>query len=378
MSPNLYESPSNNLETEIKERLSIPEKDFPPSEIVLGSRKGLNHIQNEDMALSMKVPGYELIGAFDGVGGYAGGAEASELASDFISNRYKEIGSSRIASMSLAGTAETMKEALMSADRFVRRKAQEKGNGMETTAALAQVWHDSETGEMKLIVSHVGDSRVLIIRNNEILSLTLDDSSMWKKMPDEEAIKVQNKFSKVENSNELNASEREMWNMRNIIYQALGRGDVTPTTEIFDICAGDIILTCTDGLTDNLTENEIVREVRNSRGAEQIPGRLIMAAEDRSKNKNHFRGKPDDITVGMIKTPELSSENVSKTESIPDLLVELRKYDGVWGSDGQKYHSFKRVYTDVQRVLGDESTITGVTRSAGLRDKVRQLLNLQE
>jgi len=271
-----------------------------------------------------------------------------------------------------------MREALISADRFVRRKALEKGNRMETTAALAQVWHDSETGEMKLIVSHVGDSRVLIIRKDDIRCLTLDDSSMWKEKSNEEAKKLQNKFSGVENSEELTTMEREMWNKRNIISKALGRGDITPTTEIFDICAGDIILTCTDGLTDNLTQTEIVRLTNSSRSTEQISGRLITAAEDRSKDKNHFRGKPDDITVCVIKTPELTQEQVSQTKDIPELLTKLRKYDGVWGSDGKKYYSFPKIYDDVQKAIKGEIPAHGITRSAGLRSKVTQLLNQEE
>jgi protein phosphatase len=134
----------------------------------------------------------------------------------------------------------------------------------------------------------VGDSRVYIVREGKVIQVTEDDS--WV----QGQIKMGRKLS-----------EEEYLAKRNIILKALGseEGEVYPQTGFERLQSGDKIVLTTDGVTDNLTDEQIEWIV----GTAEKPGeRLVEEAHDfgevelalKEEGKPHDpRARFDDVTA---------------------------------------------------------------------------------
>ena len=81
---------------------------------------------------------------------------------------------------------------------------------------------------------------------------------------------------------------------KNIITRAVGASDKIQT-DFFevDLEEGDMILLCSDGLTNMVTDDEICRIIREASGVEEAGKALVDEA-----NKN---GGSDNITVVLVK-----------------------------------------------------------------------------
>lgn len=112
------------------------------------------------------------------------------------------------------------------------------------TTFLAAVINDG-----KLYIAHVGDCRLYIIRNERIYQITTDHTYVM------EMVKA----------GEITYDEAKIHPKRNIITRALGiEIGITVDGLINDVLEGDIILICSDGLSNMLTDNEILQIVNNS------------------------------------------------------------------------------------------------------------------
>lgn len=112
------------------------------------------------------------------------------------------------------------------------------------TTFLAAVINDG-----KLYIAHVGDCRLYIIRNEKIYQITTDHTYVM------EMVKA----------GEITYDEAKIHPKRNIITRALGiEIGITVDGLINDVLEGDIILICSDGLSNMLTDNEILQIVNNS------------------------------------------------------------------------------------------------------------------
>lgn len=112
------------------------------------------------------------------------------------------------------------------------------------TTFLAAVINDG-----KLYIAHVGDCRLYIIRNEKIYQITTDHTYVM------EMVKA----------GEITYDEAKIHPKRNIITRALGiEIGITVDGLINDVLEGDIILICSDGLSNMLTDDEILQIVNNS------------------------------------------------------------------------------------------------------------------
>lgn len=173
----------------------------------------------------------------DGMGGAAGGSIASSTAvktiSEQISSRYRD-----------GMTANSIRNLLISAVTaanvkiFDLSEANMALRGMGTTVVAAIIT------EHTAYVAHVGDSRAYCIENNKIFQLTRDHS-MVQEMVD---------------NGEITPEQAREHPKKNIITRALG---VEETVNI-DFCEqqlenGDILLLCTDGLTNYIEDDEVLQ-----------------------------------------------------------------------------------------------------------------------
>jgi serine/threonine protein phosphatase PrpC len=89
-------------------------------------------------------------------------------------------------------------------------------------------------------------------------------------------------------------------NRKNLISQSLGSDDVKPNIVTFDVKTGDRIIIASDGVHDNLADQEIIRCVSESKTAEKAALDLVKMARERSLDKTCPRSKPDDTTAVIM------------------------------------------------------------------------------
>ena len=230
----------------------------------IGKRRKLN----QDFIYTSEEPVGHLPNLFvvaDGMGGHKAGDYASKLA---VTTMVGEI----------AGSDETIPEKLLgraieTANGKVRESAEKMPEleGMGTTVVAASC--DSGT----LSVANVGDSRLYIVGGHEIRQITRDHS--WV----EEMVR----------RGGLGRDEARNHPDKNIITRAVGAED-TVKADFFSVKLeeGDLILMCTDGLT-NMLEDEEIRMILD--GARDI----VEKAEELVRRANE-NGGMDNISVILI------------------------------------------------------------------------------
>ncbi|MEG0770397.1 MAG: Stp1/IreP family PP2C-type Ser/Thr phosphatase [Clostridia bacterium] len=205
----------------------------------------------------------------DGMGGVSGGRVASEIAVksiyENIKNGYKKLKNTK-------QKIELLKQAIDAANKVVYDISTHESelSGMGTTVVLTFV-------ENKVAhILHVGDSRAYLIRNNEIKAVTKDHSFVQEML----------------DIGQLSYESAKNHPKKNIITRALG---VLPELKTdynkIDITKGDKILICTDGLTNEVSDEQIL-EIVNTSPDDEMCSRLINTALT--------NGGADNITVAII------------------------------------------------------------------------------
>lgn len=201
----------------------------------------------------------------DGMGGAKGGRNASMIAVDTV----RECWDFNIAAKN--GKDELLKVAYES-NRRVHEEAQnnEACRGMGTTMVAAY----AHKGAVDLI--NVGDSRAYHITNGNITQITKDHSAVQELV----------------DSGHLTERQAKIHPNKNIITRAIGiETEVDVDYYRINPRQGDIIILCSDGLSNFVDENEIQFEV--SGGVfEDLAKRLIDLA--------NARGGADNITAVAI------------------------------------------------------------------------------
>ncbi len=202
----------------------------------------------------------------DGMGGHLKGEVASKLAVCAFEEIFSE---------GEVQQAETLlKKSVTQANKKIFSMASEKTEmqGMGTTVVSA-AWNDS-----MVFVANVGDSRCYLIRNKEIKQISIDHSY------------VQHLVSK----GEITQEEAKNRNDKNLILKAVGcEKEVEPDIFKLERKKGDIIVLCSDGLTNMVEDNEIKNCLLERSVMQKKVEKLVAVA-----NKN---GGTDNITLVAIK-----------------------------------------------------------------------------
>jgi serine/threonine protein phosphatase PrpC len=232
-------------------------------------------------------------GVFDGVGGAPGSALASKIAAEGVQKQL-----ARIHSMTLPVGIAAMHvtEALEEANRSILLT----GNHIQTTATVAKIFVDEKDGRKKAAIGSVGDSRAYLWRSGQLSTVTLDhginvdDSDTARR-------RMQDTFSNVVNLNELTLEERNIFHLRNLISSALGSDErFQIASSIVELKSEDRLLLTSDGIHDNLITTEIERRLNEDPSDSSASKALVHSAQRRSRNTNHMRAKPDDMTAVVV------------------------------------------------------------------------------
>ncbi|ADW16612.1 protein serine/threonine phosphatase [Desulfobulbus propionicus DSM 2032] len=150
------------------------------------------------------------------------------------------------------------------------------GKNMATTLAMVQLRGD------KVVLAHVGDSRVYRWRDNALHCLTSDHSLV----------------NELVRKGALTASQARQSSQRHVITRAVGaEPTVMPTLQQQPLAVGDILLLCTDGLTSMLSDRDIGQCLGNA--ATTIGGSVAQLITLANQAGGH-----DNITVvGVILLP---------------------------------------------------------------------------
>jgi protein phosphatase len=269
--------------------------------------------RNEDSTLVDQQGG--LAAVFDGVGGSAAGEIASQTAANAAHRKWKRI-LEQIQKRKKRHTlleyddsldlSTVLEHIIQEADELVRSDGARRAgtDDLATTVAMAAVTHVPESREYKMVFAHVGDSRIYLLHDNEPLKrLTSDDGLLAKLIEnqilnDVDALRIDQAMR----SDQLTDTEYSYFRLRGGITQALG-GPLAPTihTDQIIIAPGDRVLLCTDGIHDNLTDEEIEEILRS--GPRTATARILVEQSllrSRQERMLTVRAKPDDMSAVVM------------------------------------------------------------------------------
>ena len=213
-----------------------------------------------------------------------GGAQAGEVASRLAASALRESGAD--------GGGETrIVDLIQEANRRIydRSSTDPNTSGMGTTMTVALVEGD------RVAFGHVGDSRAYLVRDGRIEQLTEDHSLVNGKLSREEA---------------------ETHPQKSVITRALGTDpDVDVDTFSVPAQTSDLFLLCSDGLTDMLSEEQILGVVERHRDDIDDALRTLVREANRG-------GGDDNITVVAFEISDAPvRDGQTREQALPPELV---------------------------------------------------------
>lgn len=230
----------------------------------IGKRRKLN----QDYVYTSEHPVGNLPNLFivaDGMGGHNAGDYASKVTVETIVEK--------VSNSSETECTCILEEAIQAANTLIRAKACESADleGMGTTVVAATCRGD------RLFVANVGDSRLYVANVGEIRQITRDHS--WV----EEMVR----------RGSLGREEAKIHPGKNIITRAIGADDkVKVDYFMVQLKKGDLVLMCTDGLTNMLEDAEIRMILDRTQDIVEKARELVEAANE--------HGGRDNISVLLI------------------------------------------------------------------------------
>jgi PPM family protein phosphatase len=231
---------------------------------------GLVRNNNEDSGFIGK---YFLLVA-DGMGGHAAGELASSttvaIVAQVDNNKEK---------------LEDLESKLIEIPKIITKELKNAINKDSTRAGMGTTLTAAVIQENLLKISHVGDSRAYLVRNKQISRITKDQTYIQ---------------SLIDN-NEITESEAKNHPQRSLLLQAIdGITESIPVITSTEILENDKILLCSDGLTNVVTDEEILEIINQFDYVGAVSALIEKALEN---------GGPDNITIIVADLQKEKYEN---------------------------------------------------------------------
>jgi serine/threonine protein phosphatase PrpC len=234
---------------------------------------GRARLNNEDAVLVDANLGAFLLA--DGMGGYNAGEVASELAVQTMLSHLQGWAARATNAHGLLVSARlAMTQAAQEANRAVYEASISKPElaGMGTTL-VAALHHGPQ-----LLIGHVGDSRAYRLRQDKLLQLSRDHSLLQEQI----------------DAGLIAPEDARFAAHRNLVTRAVG---VEPEVDLevheHSLMAGDLLLLCSDGLTDMVTDADIATVLRSNENLQNAAAALVKAA--------NLAGGRDNISVILVR-----------------------------------------------------------------------------
>ena len=233
---------------------------------------GLMRSSNQDYCKTGELPdGCIWAVVCDGMGGANGGSTASRIAAETIAEQLKEL-------YHTEKYRDDMEKLIKTAIAIANQRVYDMSlnvyslSGMGTTVVVAVV------KEEVVHIVHAGDSRAYIYENGSLKQITKDHSMV------QELVDI----------GQITPEEARNHPNKNIITRALGtRENLKTDYNGVKFDKDSVLLICTDGLSNYLTDENIAEFINESRGDELV-GRLVEQAK--------MMGGSDNITVAVIES----------------------------------------------------------------------------
>jgi protein phosphatase len=219
----------------------------------------------------------------DGIGGHRAGEIAAEMGVSMITDRVT------VSDPDLP--LEALREAIIIASDEIYEASQtnEKFQGMGATCACTWVIGD------QLYTANMGDSRIYLLRDEHLVQLTTDHTWVQEAL-DSGVIDDENRaqhpnahiIRRYLGSPKTPEPDFRLW------FFADEKDDEALKNQGLKVVPGDVLLLCSDGLTDLVSDQEI-RDVIQSNPLQKVPNLLIGMANS--------RGGYDNTTVVLLKSP---------------------------------------------------------------------------
>lgn len=216
----------------------------------------------------------------DGMGGHAGGQEASQIATETIQAHLERDWQSSIVSEQL------LQQALHEANQAILQdqKSHPERADMGTTAVVVMFRQGCYW------FAHIGDSRLYRLRNLKLEQIT--DDHTW--------------VARAMKAGDLTLEQARSHPWRHVLSQCLGRKDLQQIdVQPMDLQSGDRLLLCSDGLTEELSDTAIASHLQPNFAREEAAASLIVAAKD--------KGGRDNITVVIVDIDEIDDEELKNS-----------------------------------------------------------------
>jgi protein phosphatase len=269
--------------------------------------------RNEDSILVDTNSG--LFAVYDGVGGSAAGEIASQTAARATNQRWKHVlrqlqNGRKIATFleqsDKFDLCDILQLIIQDADELVRTEGARLAgtDDLATTVALLAFSRRAGTHGYSMVHAHVGDSRIYLLHEQDPITRLTSDDGLLAKLVENQIVAEEDalRIDQAMRADQLTDTEYSYFRLRGGITQALG-GPIPPTihTGQVTIYPGDRILLCTDGIHDNLIDQEIEEVLRTCprKSAARV---LVERSLERSHQERYttVRAKPDDMSAIVL------------------------------------------------------------------------------
>lgn len=210
----------------------------------------------------------------DGMGGMADGGRASQTAISMLKDGFEKIEKNPEVNIPMF-----FRSGIKAIDRKIHEFPKENGKGSGTTMVAAI------TEENMLYWASVGDSRIYILRGNEIKLVTRDHNYYLKLM-------------KMVENGQMSRQEAERQRQKEALISFLGIGNVSLMDVIdrpFEMKPGDMVLLCSDGVTKTLPKEKIKNILLND--AVSIKRKAEILVEAAVRENTHSQ---DNTSVAIL------------------------------------------------------------------------------
>ncbi len=269
-------------------------------QIVAQTDAGMVRSHNEDSVAYDGALG--LVVLADGMGGYNAGEVASGIAVSVVGSevmqsfqsgvslleRDEQNGDERGVTLILDSIAKANASIYHAAD------SQPQYAGMGTTIVSA-LFYDN-----RVVVGHVGDSRMYRFREDKLAQITRDHSFLQEQI----------------DSGIISAEEARFSRNKNLVTRAVGIDEeLESEVHTYDVHVGDIYLLCSDGLND-MVEDDDIESILHA-----MQGNLPLAVEQLVQIANDQGGR-DNISVILVK---ILADFAESRGWVANLLTRFKK-----------------------------------------------------
>ncbi|NBJ68452.1 MULTISPECIES: Stp1/IreP family PP2C-type Ser/Thr phosphatase [Clostridia] len=205
----------------------------------------------------------------DGMGGHQAGDVASQMATRLLQEKWEQ--TEQVSSPDVAET--WVQAAVLEANTAIFQYAHEHEAcyGMGTTIVIAIILDET------LTIAHIGDSRAYMITDETMKQITEDHSFV----------------NALIQSGQISKEEATYHPRKNVVLKALGTEEtVSCDVRTLSLEQNDLLLLCTDGLTDKMSDEEIYTMVCSDSDLYQAGKKMVQLANE--------RGGEDNISLVLI------------------------------------------------------------------------------